>query len=70
MSEVRQQLAAPPGTRNAFSFLWQRRVWWLLPLVVLALLIGIIYVLAHLSSADSEMYPTTSQTKVICYLRG
>jgi len=36
-----------------------RKMWWLLPLLVLFLLIGIIYVLGHMSSADSEMYPTT-----------
>jgi hypothetical protein len=34
-------------------------VWWLLPLVVLLFLIGIIYVLGHMSAADPEMYPTT-----------
>jgi hypothetical protein len=36
-----------------------RKMWWLLPLLVLVVLIGLIYVLGHMSSADSEMYPTT-----------
>jgi len=36
-----------------------RRHWWLLPAVVLFILMAIIYVLSHLSAADSEMYPTT-----------
>jgi hypothetical protein len=35
------------------------KMWWLLPLLVLFVLIGLIYVLGHMSSADSEMYPTT-----------
>ena len=37
----------------------KRKLWWILPLVVLILLVAIIYVLSHLSAADSEMYPTT-----------
>ena len=36
-----------------------RRHWWVIAMVVLVVLVGIIYVLAHLSAADSEMYPTT-----------
>jgi Family of unknown function (DUF5989) len=39
----------------------QRKLWWLLPLVVLFLLVGVIYVLGHMGSADSEMYPTTGR---------
>lgn len=38
---------------------WKHRLWWLLPLAVLLLLLGVMYVLEHLSSADSEMYPTS-----------
>ncbi len=36
-----------------------RKYWWLLALVVLILLVAAIYLLSHLSAADSEMYPTT-----------
>ena len=36
-----------------------RRHWWVLAIVVLVVLVGIIYLLSHLSAADSEMYPTT-----------
>lgn len=39
---------------------WKLRHWWLLPMGVLLLLLSAIYVLEHLSSADSEMYPTSS----------
>ena len=42
---------------SSISFL--RRYWWVLALVVLAILVGVIYLLSHLSAADSEMYPTT-----------
>ena len=38
-----------------------RKMWWLLPLAVLFLLVGIIYVLGHMGSADSEMYTTTER---------
>jgi hypothetical protein len=40
---------------------WKHKLWWLLPLAVLLLLLGAIYALEHLSSADSEMYPTSSR---------
>ena len=43
------------------SLVWKHKVWWLLPLGVLLLLLGGIYALGHLSSADSEMYPTISR---------
>jgi len=36
-----------------------QRHWWLLGAAVLFILLAIIYVLSHLSGADSEMYPTT-----------
>ena len=36
-----------------------RRHWWVLAVVVFLVLVGIIYLLSHLSAADSEMYPTT-----------
>jgi hypothetical protein len=36
-------------------------MWWLLPLLVFFVLVGVIYVLGHMSSTDSEMYPTTER---------
>ncbi|HMD42790.1 MAG TPA: hypothetical protein VKH45_06945 [Candidatus Acidoferrum sp.] len=45
---------------DAFGgILWRHKSWWLPALVVLLVLVGIVYVLGHLSSADSEMYPTS-----------
>jgi len=59
MTETRE------GTRGAKTLgtagSRQRKMWWLLPLAVLFLLVGIIYVLGHMGSADSEMYPTTER---------
>jgi hypothetical protein len=49
MSEKSAQLRAGPP----------RRPWLLLALAVLVVLVGIIYLLSHLSAADSEMYPTS-----------
>jgi hypothetical protein len=51
-----------------FRILWQHRSWWLLPMVVLFLLIGVFYVLGHLAAADPEMYPTTFLSR-LSYLR-
>jgi len=42
-----------------------RRLWWVLPLVVLLALIAVIYLLSHLSAADSEMYPTTKLDQAV-----
>jgi hypothetical protein len=46
---------------GAESISRQRKLWWLLPLAVLFLLVAAIYVLGHMGSADSEMYPTTER---------
>mgnify|MGYP000887155220 CR=1 FL=1 len=39
--------------------IWKNRWWWILPLGVLVAILIAVYVLGHMSSADSEMYPTT-----------
>jgi hypothetical protein len=56
-----QVKAAQPALASGrfISRAWKHRLWWLLPLAVLLLLLGAIYALEHLSSADSEMYPTS-----------
>lgn len=61
MSKTDSELQQTQGN-GMFAFLWQRKIWWLLPLVMLMVLLVIIYVLIHLSAADSEMYPTTQYT--------
>jgi hypothetical protein len=47
------------ATGGFVSRAWKHRLWWLLPLIVLLFLLGVIYALEHLSSVDSEMYPTS-----------
>ena len=42
---------------EVFTFLWQRKLWWLLPLAVLLFLIGILFALAQMSSVAPWMYP-------------
>ncbi len=42
---------------EVFAFLWQRKLWWLLPLVLLLLVIGILFALAQMSSVAPWMYP-------------
>lgn len=64
MSDLRKSERQSPASRGAFATVWQWKSWWLLALVVLVVLIAIIYVLAHLSAADSEMYPTTTRQYV------
>jgi Family of unknown function (DUF5989) len=65
MSDLEKGAQHPQATGSAFSFLWQRKLWWLLPLAVLLLLVGILYVLGRMSAADPEMYPTTRQNDSI-----
>jgi hypothetical protein len=59
MTEGETEKRQSARSRGMFGFLWEHKVWWLFPLVVLLFLIGIIYVLGHMSAADPEMYPTT-----------
>lgn len=51
---------------KAGEFSWRRKVWWVLPLVVLILLLGAIYVLVHLSASDPETYPTSLRNDSYC----
>lgn len=40
-----------------FEFLWCRRLWWLIPIAILILLIGILFAMAQASSVAPWMYP-------------
>lgn len=64
VSKFTLPMQSSPKSANVVAFLWQRKAWWLLPLLVLVLMVAIIFVLARLSSADTEMYPTTSWMRV------
>jgi hypothetical protein len=63
MSEAREGTEQGMEHGGVFGFLWKRKSWWLLPLVVLVLLLGAIYVLVHLSASDPETYPTSSRSE-------
>ncbi len=52
------------GPEKLFAVVWKNKIWWLLPLGVLLLLLGVMYALGHLSRTDSEMYPTTQRAAV------
>jgi hypothetical protein len=39
----------------------KRKLWWVLPLAVLLVLIGVIYFLGHMGAADAEIYRTTQR---------
>ena len=54
--EIAQQSNAGYGFA---VILWRLKGWWLPALVVFLMLVGIVYAIGHLSSADSEMYPTS-----------
>jgi hypothetical protein len=41
---------------ETLDFLWQRKSWWLLPLVVLAVLLGLLIVLGRMSSVAPFIY--------------
>ena len=59
MTEVEKGTQQPTPAGGIFGLLWRHKSWWLLSLGVLLLLIGILYLLTHMSAADPEMYPTT-----------
>ena len=59
MNERGTDKAQDAQREGVMEYLWQRKGWWLLPLCVFFLLLGIIYLLGHFSRTDSEMYPTT-----------
>ena len=57
------------GTEGPATRTHARRMWWVLPVIVLLLLIAIIYLLGHLSRTNSEMYPTTLRQRATAVLR-
>jgi hypothetical protein len=64
MSDSQGPIEVSP-TNGVIGFLWEHRLWWVLPLCVLFLLVGVIYALGHVSAADPETYPTTLQNAVL-----
>ncbi len=40
-----------------FRFFWERKLWWMIPLLSLLLLVLVIIVLAHVGAIAPWMYP-------------
>ena len=40
-----------------FSFLWERKLWWLMPIAVLLILLTLLLVLAQAAAMSPWMYP-------------
>jgi hypothetical protein len=43
--------------KDLFRFLWKRRLWWLIPMIVVLLLIGILVILGSTYGLVPWMYP-------------
>jgi Family of unknown function (DUF5989) len=57
MATIRQLTMRSAIVREAFTFLWERKLWWLLPFAVVIVVLGILFALAQLSSIAPWMYP-------------
>ena len=57
MSLMQQFATRTAIVGEVFEFLWQRKLWWLIPLAVLILLIGVLFAIAQVSSVAPWMYP-------------
>lgn len=44
-------------TAELLSFLWQRKLWWLIPMVVVLLVFGLLLVFATTSGLGPFIYP-------------
>jgi hypothetical protein len=42
---------------EVFSFLWERKLWWMMPLFILLLLLGLIIVLGQSAAVAPWLYP-------------
>ncbi len=57
MSILRQLTLRSAIVGEVFAFLWERKLWWLIPLAVLILLMGVLLAVAQMSSVAPWMYP-------------
>jgi hypothetical protein len=57
MSLVEQLTTRASIVGEVFSFLWQRKLWWLIPLAVVIFLLGVLFAIAQVSSVAPWMYP-------------
>jgi Family of unknown function (DUF5989) len=57
MSMVEQMTARAAIVGEVFSFLWQQKLWWLIPLAAIIFLLGLLFAIAQISSVAPWMYP-------------
>jgi beta-lactamase regulating signal transducer with metallopeptidase domain len=57
MTLIRQFSDRSAIVGEVFTFLWQRKLWWLVPLAMLILILGILFAFAQVSSVAPWMYP-------------
>jgi len=57
MKFTRQLAARSETIVEVFTFLWERKLWWLIPLAVLMLFMGVLFFIAQASSVAPWMYP-------------
>ncbi len=41
------------------SFVWQRKLWWIMPLAILLVLLGLLIIFAQTSAVAPWLYPLT-----------
>jgi hypothetical protein len=57
MKLVRQLKSHSAVVGEVFLFLWQQKLWWLIPLAVLIFSIGVLFAIVQVSSIAPFMYP-------------
>ncbi len=57
MKRILQSVVSRAGTlKELFDFLWENRLWWIIPFVVVLVLFGILVVFAQTSPVAPFMY--------------
>ena len=57
MRLVQQATTRAAIVGEVFSFFWKQKLWWLIPLLVILLAVGVLFLIAQVSSAAPWMYP-------------
>lgn len=56
MKLIRRMVSRLSTVRDLFSFLWQQRLWWLTPMMVVLVLLGLLLVFAQGSAVAPFIY--------------
>ena len=57
MSIFGQLTAGGSTVAELFAYFWERKLWFMIPLLVLILLLGLLLIFAHSSAASPWLYP-------------